>query len=170
MKKIIRLTALTLALFAIAACIAGCALLEPEDKVFTAEELSITLNDGFAEQDLITQTAYYVSKDAIVTALKEPTAGIAGAPKNVKEYAELVCTVNSLTESAITEKADYASFTYEKEVNGKDFFYYARCYQNGSDFWLVQFACETKNKDAFTETFGKWADSINFTTTDKSSL
>ena len=80
----------------------------------------------------------------------------------VRDYAELVCDVNKLDGDKIVAEDGYAEFTYEKEVNGKDYFYYARCFKNGTDFWLFQFACETKNTEEYREIFEKWAYSVTF--------
>lgn len=159
MKNTIRYISLILVVCSLFATFVGCSLGLPEDKDFSKAGLTITLTDDFSEQDLITQTAYYVSNKAIVTTLREDSRTI--KVYNVKNYANLVCESNKLN-STVTTKDDYAEFTYEKGVNGKEFFFYARCYKDGVNFWLVQFACETKNKDDFMPKFNKWGDSIVF--------
>ncbi len=159
MKKTIGYLSLFIAICALLITSVGCSLFGPKDKTFSKAGLSITLTDDFTEQDLITQTAYYVSQNAIVTTLKEEVSVIGN--RSVKEYAKLVCSVNKL-DSTVTSKDGYAEFTFEKEVSGKDFYFYARCFKNGSDFWLVQFACETKDVDDYAADFEKWASSITF--------
>lgn len=158
-KTAIRISAFAL-LFTMLLCFVGCDLLTPQDKTFSKAGMSITLTEEFNEQDIVTQTAYYVSQTAIVTALKEDGTSI----KNytVKQYAELVISVNNLADATATAKDGYAEFTYEKELNGKEYYYYARCFKNGTDFWLIQFACETKNTETLTPSFEKWASSITF--------
>ena len=138
----------------------SCAFLEPKEKTFTKAGISITLTEQFVEQEYVTQTVAYVSQKAIVTALKEDGTQIPGY--DVTEYAKLVCTANKLDESKVVTKSGYAEFTYEKEVSGKDYYYYARCFKNGTDFWLVQFACETHNVEELTPTFQKWASTVTF--------
>ncbi|MBO5907037.1 MAG: hypothetical protein J6Q85_02660 [Clostridia bacterium] len=81
---------------------------------------------------------------------------------SVEDYAELVCTVNNLDPEGVTAKDGFAEFTYEKELNGKNYYYYARCFKNGTDFWLFQFACETKNTEKLTPSFEKWASTVTF--------
>jgi len=134
----------------------GCA----REKEFSKAGMTITLTTDFVENDIVTQTAYYVSQKAIVTALKED--GSALGNYTVEQYAKLVCKANNLSDSSVTVKDDYAEFTYEKELNGKEYFYYARCLKNGTDYWLFQFACETKNSEKYVPTFEKWASTIKF--------
>ena len=160
MKRSLSIIALIIAICTVFSAFVGCSLFEPAEKTFSKAGMSITLNDDFAENDIITQTAYYVSQDVIVTTLKEDGTEI--ADYTVGDYAELVCEVNNLSDTEITEKNGYAEFTYQKEASGKEFSYYARCFKNGTDFWLVQFICETKNLEKFTANFEKWAATVTF--------
>lgn len=160
MKKHLSFISLLMVICTLLSTLTGCFSSEPEDKEFSKAGFTITLNDDFTEQNIVTHTAYYVSTSSIVTALKEDGTTI--ADYTVKDYAELICTVNNFSTDIVSAKDGYAEFTYEKEANGKDYYYYARCFKNGTDFWLIQFACETKDKDDFTELFDKWASSVKF--------
>ena len=160
MRKQLSAISLILVICTLFLTLVGCSLLEPKDKSFSKAGMTITLNEGFSEQDIVTQTAYYVSMEAIVTALKEDGSLIGNY--TVAGYAELVCNVNNLDANKVVEKDGYAEFTYEKELSGKDYSYYARCFKNGTDFWLFQFACETKNAEEYRATFEKWASSVTF--------
>ena len=160
MKKHLSIIAFILVLSTLLLALVGCSLLEPKDKSFSKAGMTITLDSDFVEQDIVTQTAYYVSQKAIVTALKEDGSTIANY--TVEDYAELVCEVNKLDDDTVAVKNGYAEFTYEKELNGKDYYYYARCFKNGTDFWLFQFACETKNTEEYKPIFEKWASSVTF--------
>lgn len=158
MRKILSSLAFIVLLCTLLVTFVGC--FAPEDKVFSKAGMSITLTDDFTEQELVTQTAYYVSQKVVVTVLKEDGTTI--PDYTVEDYAELVCVVNGLTEAEVIAKDGYAEFTYEKELSGKDYYYYARCFKNGTDFWMFQFACETKNAEDYTTSFDKWASSITF--------
>ncbi len=160
MKKQLSSLALIVAICTLFSTLVGCSLFAPKDKSFTKAGMTITLTNAFTEQEIVTQTAYYVSQEAIVTALKEDGSTIAGY--TVAEYADLVCRVNNLNNVNVTAKDGYAEFTYEKELSGKEYYYYARCFKNGTDFWLIQFACETKNTEKYTASFEKWASSVMF--------
>lgn len=159
MKKHLSTLIMTVTFIALLFTFVACSLPGEKDKTFSKAGMSITLTDAFTEQDIVTQTAYYVSMKSIVTALKED--GTLIPDYTVKDYANLVCEVNNL-DTKVTVKDGYAEFTYEKEVSGKDYYYYARCFKNGTDFWLFQFACETKNTDELQETFDKWASTVVF--------
>ena len=160
MKKTVKLLSFIIIIGSILVSSVSCSFLnrEPRDKTFTLNGFSITLTDEFVEQDIITQSAMYVSDDVIVTTLREYDSSI----KNytVRKYAELVCTVNKL-KSTVRVVGDYAEFEYEKDVSGKDIHYYARCYKGAKFFWLVQFGCEVDEIDDHMPDIKKWADTIS---------
>ena len=166
MKKLFKCLTVILVLSALILSMTGCSLLDRireasiKDKDFSKAGLTITLTDEFSEKDIVTHTAYYVSQKAVVLTLKED--GSQSNIKTPKMYAELICQVNKITNVEITEKDGYAEFNYENETGGKEYYYYARCYKNGTDFWLVQFGCETKNTEELTPLFEKWANSVKF--------
>ncbi|MGN0812084.1 MAG: hypothetical protein ACI4MQ_01055 [Candidatus Coproplasma sp.] len=166
MKKIFKTGIISAVLAVIAAvCITlgGCA----SPKTFSKSGMSITLNSKFTEQTIVTQTAYYVSTDSIVTGLKEEFALMAGfADYTIAEYTSLVLSNNSLTATVNTrEGKDYRWFTYTKEVSGRNFFYLATTHKASDAFWLIQFACDVSDESKFTDTFLGWADSVTFTST-----
>lgn len=136
------------------------------EKDFSKAGMTITLTNKFVEKDLVTQTAYYESTDAIVTALREgfdifQQSGI-DSNITVKQYAELCITVNNLSGVTADENEKYAHFSYEKQVNGQDFSYEAYCFRTDDAFWLIQFACHTKNLSKMTSVFEKYANSVKF--------
>jgi len=160
MKKLSSFLTLILVVCMLLTALSACSLFEPEEKTFSKAGMSITLTEEFFEKDIVTQTAYYVSEDVIVTALKESHDLLKG--KSVKEYAELVCEANSFDKASVKVNGSYAEFEFESEANGKDFYYYARCFKNGDDYWLFQFGCEIDDKDDLKENFYKWASSVKF--------
>ena len=162
-KKIV----VSLACLLLCVCMAffSCGLLKGTDKEFSAAGMTITLTSAFAEQDIVSQTAYYVSLSSIVTALKEDftlynAAGI--GDKTLTEYAQLVITANSLT-AAVEEKDGLTYFTYEKTLNSKDYKYLACVFKATDAYWLIQFACEKDNYDKNEAQFKKWAKTVTFT-------
>lgn len=161
MKKYLKLFSL---LFIVLLVGAGCSLTAKE-KTYSVNGINVTMKDGFYEKELVSLTAYLESSDSIFTALKEEKATLKEAGlENItlKEYAEAVVEANGLKEKDIIEKDGLTYFTYEKEVSGKTYFYLASVYQTNDAFWLVNFACDTKNKDSFQEDFIKWAKTVNF--------
>lgn len=136
------------------------------EKTVTFEKagMSITLKGNFVEKEIASQTAYYESTDAIVTAIKEEFTLVAGfSDYTLSDYTDLVLRNNKLTaEVTSRENKSYMYFTYEKTVSGKNFYYFATTHKADDAFWLIQFACVVDDKDSKTADFFEWADSIKF--------
>ena len=143
MKKYAQLVCLSLILFLVAGCSLS-SLFKESTKKYTVNGISVTMNDSFYEKDLVSQTAYLESQEAIFTALKEEFTELEAAGINkdatLKDYAEAVKNANSFT-GDIIEKDGLVYFTYEKDVSGKSFFYLATVYKTDDAFWLINFAC-----------------------------
>lgn len=161
MKK--RYFALILLVCLCLAVFGGC--FGAKDKEFSKAGMTITLTTRFTEKELISQTAYYESPNALVTVLKE---SVSSAPAfkdyTLEEYTQAVLSVNKMGNTKIDkpEGKDYYSFTYEKTVNGTDFYYFATTFKTADAFWLIQFACTAANRDKLQESFEKWAGSVTF--------
>lgn len=164
MKKYTKLICLSLMLFLVAGC-SLTSLFKESTKTYTVNGISVTMNDSFYEKDLVSQTAYLESQNAIFTALKEEFTELeaVGITKDstLKDYAEAVKAANSFTGNII-EKDGLVYFTYEKDISGKSFFYLATVYKTDDAFWLVNFACESKNKEEFEPKFIEWAKTVEF--------
>lgn len=146
--------------------VCGCGLLggEPAAKDFSKSGATITLTEQFTEKDLISQTAYYESRKAIVTMLKEEYSMFRNTEyedMTLTQYAKLVIQVNGLS-GKVSEENGLTYFTYEKSTNGKDFKYYATVFKGPDAYWLIQFACETENFTEYQPEFQKWAKSVTF--------
>ena len=145
--------------------VTGCSLLEPEEKNFKNNGVSITLTDDFTEKDLVSTTVYFESMDAIVTGLKEEfnTLEAAGLTKDstIEDYAKAV-TTNNQKDSEIKTEDGLTYFTYTSDVNGKTYFYMATMYKSSDAFWLFNFACDSSDQEKFEGTFKTWAKSVKF--------
>ncbi len=161
MKK--KLITLVIGVVACVCALAGCGATE---KTFEKAGMRITLTSAFYEQEHIAQTATYVSSSAIVVATKESFTLLAGLEDyTLEDYTDLTISANNLTsDKNYRENKDYIYFTYERVVDGKDFFYLATTHKSPDAFWLIQFACNVSDKESKTETFLKWADTITFVT------
>ncbi len=166
MKKIVKSIIVTAAVALAAVCLTLVGCFGGKPKTFSKAGMSITLTTKFTEQNIVTQTAYYVSTDSVVTALKEEfTLGEGVKDYTISEYTAIVILNNSLTATPnVREGKSYLWFTYEKKVNGKDFYYLATTFKATDAFWLIQFACEQSDKEKLTDTFLGWADSVTFET------
>ena len=139
----------------------GC---QSKEKTFSKEGMSIVLDESFQEQPLETQTAYYESKDKIVTILKEEFSvftpyGMDAEDVSLQDYAQMVVDNNGLT-AKVEEKDGLVQFVYEKSVDGSDITYLATVHKGIDAFWLVQFACESKNYSKFYSIFVGYAKSF----------
>ena len=59
-------------------------------------------------------------------------------------------------------KDDITYFTYEKEVNGKKYFYLASVHKSTDAFYLVQYICLSKNKEKYEPKFLTWDKTVKF--------
>ncbi len=143
--------------------------LEPQEKTFFAEEMSITLTDEFTEVDTETSknfTAAYGTRDIAVLVLKEYDNMFADGMENytVDDYGEIVLLNNKLESSQIEHKDGLTYFTYtatntDTNIN---YSYYTYIYKNNNNFWLIQFAGEEQKIDVYSQQFLGWAKSVEF--------
>ena len=148
--------------------VAGCGSNKEADNIKTYSDngFSITLPSDFYKKDLASVTAYYESEYAIVTALKESFTTLEAvgldSKSTIEDYANAVIANNKQADAKLemSEDGKFAYFIYEKEVSGKDFYYTAIVYKAEDAFWLVNFACEDKNKETYSEKFIDWAKTV----------
>ena len=134
-------------------------------KKYSSNGFNIELPDNFYEKDLASVTAYLESEKTIVTVLKEEFSilGTAGITKDssLDDYANAVANNNNLTiDLKEIEKTDYKYFSYERTNSGKTFYYIGVVLKSNDSFWLVNFACDKKNKDTYQNKFIEWAKTI----------
>lgn len=147
--------------FCLCLFLVGCT----NNKTYTSHGMSIELPSSFYEKSLASTTVYFESQTAIVTGLKETyeTLSQIGLDENstVTDYLEDVL-VNNQKDEELKEDDGLVYFTYESNVNGKDFFYTTVGLKASDSFWLFNFACETKNKDIYASKFLEYAKTIKF--------
>lgn len=136
-------------------------------KTFTADEMQITLHDGFTEVELENVHACYATKEVVVFAIKE---AVADAPMleglTLEEYGELVLDGNLVDESIQLQKVDgLTCFEYlaTNPDNGVDYIYFSVVYQSADAYWLVQFATPEEKIQDYSRSFVEWAKSVAFT-------
>ena len=156
-KKIIAIVLLLcVTLLALTACFGE------KEKEFTVDEMTITLTTQFTEKDVYGQTKCYQSIRTLVTVLKESYSSLGVTSTfTLKQYTQAVLDANKL-DATITQGDKYYSFSYEKDVSGQTYYYFATTHKADNAFWLIQFSCFSSDKDKYQETFEKWADSVVF--------
>lgn len=150
---------LGLALVLILVLSTGCGVFVDSPKTFTKSGLSITLTEAFSEKEYVTFTAYYLSSNMMVTALKEEFSLFDGMNLTLDEYAQLVIEANSL-DAEVSHENGLVCFTFQQAVNGKDFSYLAAVYEAEDAYWLVQLGCESGNFEKLKDEMVKYAQSV----------
>ena len=154
---ILLILALALTLGAMLSC-----QMEPKDKDFEVENLSITLTNEFKEISASGQTKAFESEQIVALFLKESFERFE-QDHTALEYAQMVQKSNAIENSQITESDDgYVEFSYQ---SGK-YSYYARCYKTADAYWLIRFATSAQNDEetakALDEKIKDFAASIEF--------
>ncbi len=135
------------------------------EKEYASNGFKIKVDEELFEKDLATATAYFTGEKTLVMAIKEEFTLLEAVDikesSTLKDYAEVVIA-NNKADYEIKEKDGLTYFEYEKEVNGKNYYYLSTVYKSHDAFWLVNFACEKKNKEAYQEKFLTWAKTVEF--------
>lgn len=166
MKKFFKKSILTLvAILTLGAT--GCNLFNKQE-TYSAHGMSITMDAGFQEKNLLSATYYLEKDDAIMIATKEEFQTLLPSTMTLESYTKLVLQNNLLNRIINTrENKDYLYFDYTKTVSGNSFYYIATTHKTDDSFWLIQFCCDKDNKDEFLGKFLEWADTITFATTEE---
>lgn len=146
------------------ASLSGCS--SNSGKTYSKNGISITMSSGFNEKDSDSVTYYLESNDVAFTALKEETAMFTEKGVTVSSldnYIELILKANKITDSQVTTLSDgkYKLFTYEKNINEKDYFYTEVAVKGTDAYWRCIFACNKNDKNKYESKFINWAQTIN---------
>ena len=136
-----------------------------EPKTFTAEGMSITLNENFSKDAVDMFTACYSSGEAAVFALKEPFTLMDGLENyTLEQYGQLVLQTNGMTDFELQTVEGILCFEYEadNEADKTTYYYFSTVHKATDAFWLVQFACDTKDAEELIPSFIQWAKSVSF--------
>lgn len=138
-------------------------LLTSHTQEFSKAGMTITLTQDFHEKDVVSQTATYSSSKYIVMSLKEEFQLLEqksiSTDISLKEYAEDIIANNSL-DVTVEGSESRPYFVYSRQVNGKDFTYLAMVFKGSDAYWMLTFACESKDYASSQKQFMKWADTV----------
>lgn len=132
-----------------------------KEKVFTYNDMSITLNRSFREVYYNGFTVSYENNDTIILMLEEkfslePSLQLL----SLNDYAQTVISVNEIdAEIEKNEDLTYFSYSYFSSDDNQTFYYYDFVYKTDDSFWLIQFAGCDENCE---EQFINYAKTINF--------
>ena len=161
--KTTRIIALVAAVLMMLTALTGC--FAPQEKKFSKAGMTITLDTSFYEDELVSQTAVYTSKNILVTALKEEfslfeSVGLDAGDFTVRDYAELVIENNLLTDTEVEINDGLTGFVFENEANGKTFKYSSYVFKGTDSFWLIQIAVEAGSYEKYAEQIKTIAKSV----------
>lgn len=158
MKKISKILLNTCLIFTAITLLSGCESTELKEKTYSSRGFSITMEDGMVEKDLASSTVYFEGQRVLVSGIKETFEALEvielSKDSTIEEYAQAVLA-NNKAEYEIKTDGDLKYFTYENEFSGKPFYYFSAFVKGSDAFWLVNFACETSNKEEYNPYFIK---------------
>lgn len=156
------------------AMLAGCGStgssnpFDAKAKTFSDDGMQITLTTAFSEEDLEGYTVGYAADTAIVLALHETKAEFAEAGAEdvtFKQYVEFVRQANSDKELVDGEPIDgnpTLLYDFLNEEQNVTYRYLTVLYEPDDGFWMVQFASQKDNFDAYEPSFIEAAKSVSF--------
>lgn len=147
----------------------GCSMGDIEDKLpkktYTQGDVSIELPTTFknySSQNMAEGKDFLFANNEIgITGVKESKEVIYETfeVKDLEGYANLIAEVYELDTTASKIKG-YWSFTYEQEVDGKDYTYLCVFHETSSDYWNIQAYCETSEFEEMEDTLWDYATEI----------
>lgn len=156
------------------AMLAGCGStgssnpFDAEAKTFSDDGMQITLTTAFSKEDLEGYTVGYAADTAIVLALHETKAEFADAGAEdvtFEQYVEFVRQANSDKDLVDGEPIDgnpTLLYDFLNEEQNVTYRYLTVLYEADDGFWMVQFASQKDNFDAYKPSFIEAAKSVSF--------
>jgi hypothetical protein len=165
--------ALALAIgIALGAFISIFLVLKKAPKVFSCNELSITLTAAFEDSYYDYDASDYIgydficeTEDVLVTGAREPFSFFEGMDVvTLEEYGDFILSINELRNLELKEDGDHIYFEYDRsfEESGRDVHYYVCLYKADEAFWLVQFMTSTKDFAKYSSNIVEWANTVTF--------
>ena len=131
------------------------------EKVFSAENMQITLTKQFKKVNFGGYTACFESSKVAVFTLREPFSAAEGAEKlSPEQYAELILATQG--EAEVKHERGLCYFEYTARAEKDSYAYFAAVYKDKDAFWLIQFAVKEKDLPEYRDQFFKWAESVTF--------
>ena len=162
MKSAVRL--LFIPLLVLSLLLGGCAV---KPKTFEKEGFSITLSNKYSEFQNDGCVAAYESRKGVVLISKESFEELKDheldASNTPGAYAKLIISVNELGEIEVQESDGKTYFNYQQTVHKTQYSYLAYVIKDSTGFWMVQFACRTRDYNELESSFHEFFDSFTLT-------
>ena len=156
------------------AMLAGCGStgstnpFDAKAKTFSDDGMQITLTTAFSEEDLEGYTVGYAADTAIVLALHETKAEFADAGAEdvtFEQYVEFVKGANedkAIVDGEPIDGNPTLLYDFLNEEQNVTYRYLTVLYESDDGFWMVQFASQKSNFDAYEPSFIEAAKSVSF--------
>lgn len=132
----------------------------PEDKVFSGEGFSITLNEEFK----VLENSYYVLsakyKNSYLYIYKDDYSDCYYCPLNAREEAEIISEYWGISAEIYEKSGSRAVMEFVIEENEHKNYTYIMIYKDGAVFLLFEFYCGSEDKDEYRTLFEKWAETV----------
>lgn len=133
-----------------------------QEKEFVSYDMSITLTNGFNEQNATGDDAIFVSKNVDVLVFRNSFEKFGKDDLTVAEYAKAVMD-NAKVKSEIITDDGLCHFSYDEELkNGEEYTYYVYTYKSDDAYWHIYFAVGKDKADSYSDNIQKWAGSVVF--------
>lgn len=139
------------------------ATVDSHQKTFTDAGLTVTLSDSFKKSAVQGYTVCYEASDPmqLLLGLKENSSTLNGY--TLDQYAKQVISNNAaLQGKTVKHDNGLTYFEFESTVDGVTYGYFAAVYQNGNDYWLLQFSSTKANYSRLRPDFVIYAKSVSF--------
>lgn len=158
MKKTIRILSLILMLCLLVGCAQGT-------KTYTCENLTMEvpsqMKDITGQEGMEGFTFTLDSTTVAVFGLLESYEDYPALESyELKDYADAVIQVNSLTAEPVQRNGGYYYFTYNGSGDAEDYRYIAGVFKTDTGFWMVQIAASSAKFDQ--EAFLGYLDTVQF--------
>ena len=171
MNKVKSISLVLALLLAISLLLSGCGLLkstyEGKSKIFTSENVEITLTDSFYEQDDegYYEFFYYSSTAGVICNSEKKSELLGTTAWTLEKYAELtresldsdmtsqdVCTIDGL----VVLECSWV------DEDGDEWTYFLTFFETEGYFWTVQFHCLSEEYEVHKPYFVEWAKTVKF--------
>ena len=135
-----------------------------EEKDFSVEGMTITLNEEFSRTNYEGFTQCFESKAVAVFTLKEAFSLMPGLEDyTLRDYADLVVSANGMSSAELKEEQGILYFAYVTQGgDGEDYYYVATLHKGSDAFWLIQFATPASNQEKLHDRCIDWAATVKF--------
>lgn len=139
------------------------AILDGREKVFSAGEMSITLNESFEQQNLLGYSAVYVSNAVEIMVFKNDFSGFGSSSLTAADYAKFVIASDQSINSEVVSVDGLVYYTFDKDLlDGQTYSYFVYTYKADDAYWQFYFAVEKSKAARYADDVAKWAGSVTF--------